>query len=227
MDDDLATVTLSFLDLPFELQLMIIEHLSPQDLCRSLAPVCKELNALHANPHLWLRLFKQLLASPRLAVTRPPDGDAAFGDDDEEEMALARDEEDEGHARALLASMAPPSSSPLPQLSIADIADDEGTATKRQPEFGDAWLLHARCIVNQALREGLAIDWKQEFLQRAVRTPSAHQFCPSTDAVVVLVCCGVRVCVACVRVCVACVRAVLLGANHGAPLCASGLRVPV
>jgi hypothetical protein len=181
MDDDSATVTLSFLDLPFELQLMIIEHLSPQDLCRSLAPVCKELNALHANPHLWLRLFKQLLASPRLAVTRPPDGDAAFGDDDEEEMALARDEEDEGHARGLLASMAPPSSSPLPQLSIADIADDEGTATKRQPEFGDAWLLHARCIVNQALREGLAIDWKQEFLQRAsfsvliMAHHSAHQ----------------------------------------------------
>jgi hypothetical protein len=166
--------SVSLLDLPPELQIMIMEHLSPQDLCRSVSPACKELHALHANPHLWLRLFKQLLASPRLAIRRSttekgPTTEAPSDDAMHDDLPPLSSPCDTSPAAFRLA--------PSQSRKRKEVNEDEGAPIK-QPAFGDVWLLHARSSANQALESGVPIDWKQEFIRRTVR-PLPCCFCPA------------------------------------------------
>ena len=47
--------------LPVELGIMVLEYLTPRDVCTSFAPTCRQAYALSNNPLLWSSFYHRIL----------------------------------------------------------------------------------------------------------------------------------------------------------------------
>jgi hypothetical protein len=52
------------LQLPVELSVMILEQLSPREVCLSFAPLCRQAYAIHDQSLLWSSFYRRLVLPP-------------------------------------------------------------------------------------------------------------------------------------------------------------------